>query len=96
MQSFSLKNITFTKNEVIINKKRNKLKCPVDNIKQIKYTRITFINFLLAYFSTGYSPGWFQISFKNRVGRIYGYGFFVKYSDLKKLPKEFLEKVTID
>ena len=79
----------------IINKKKKQIKCPIDNIKQIKYTRITFINFLLAYFSTGYSPGWFQISFKNRVGRIYGYGFFVKYSDLKKLPKEFLEKVTI-
>ena len=45
MKSFSLKNITFTKDEVIINKKKKQIKCPIDNIKQIKYTRITFINF---------------------------------------------------
>ena len=94
MKSFSLKNITFTKDEVIINKKKKQIKCPVDNIKQINYTRITFINFLLAY-CTDYQPGWFQITFKNRVDKMYSYGFFVKYSALKKLPKEFLEKVTI-
>ena len=49
MKSFSLKNITFTKDEVIINKKKKQIKCPIDNIKQINYTRITFINFLLMY-----------------------------------------------
>lgn len=95
MKSFSLKNITFTKDEVIINKKKKQIKSPVDNIKQINYTRITFINFLLAY-GSDYPPGWFQITFKNRVDKMYSYGFFVKYSDLKKLPKEFLEKVIID
>ena len=94
MEQFSLKNITFTKDEVIINKKKKQIKCPIDNIKQIDYTRITFFNYLFMY-GFGYPPGWFQIIFKNRVGRTYGYGFFVKYSDLKKLPKGFLKKVTI-
>ena len=46
-------------------------------------------------YGSDYPPGWFQITFKNRVDKMYSYGFFVKYSDLKKLPKEFLEKVTI-
>ena len=47
MQSFSLKNITFTKDEVIINKKKKQIKCPIDNIKELNYTRITFLIFCL-------------------------------------------------
>lgn len=47
MEQFSLKNITFTKDEVIINKKKKQIKCPVDNIKQINYTRITLLIFCL-------------------------------------------------
>ncbi len=94
MESFVLKNITFNKNEIIIDRKKEQIKISIDNIKNIRYTCKTFLNYLLIY-GLSVSPGWLQINFVNRIGWRKGYALKIKYEDLKKLPKELLEKIEI-
>lgn len=94
MESFVLKNITFNKNEIIIDRKKEQIKISTDNIKNIQYTRKTFLNYLLIY-GLNVSPGWLQINFVNRIRWRKGYALKIKYEDLKKLPKELLEKIVI-
>lgn len=95
MESFVLKNITFNKDEIIIDRKKEHIKISIDNIKMMQYTRKTFLNYLLIY-GLSVSPGWLKISFINRIGWRKEYAFKIKYNDLKKLPKELLEKIEIN
>lgn len=42
MESFVFKNITFNKNEIIIDRKKEKIRISIDNIKNMQYTRKIF------------------------------------------------------
>ncbi len=95
MESFVFKNITFNKNEIIIDRKKEKIRISIDNIKNMQYTRKTFLNYLLIY-GLNVSPGWLQINFVNRIGRRKGYALKIKYEDLKNFPKELLKKIVIN
>ena len=95
MESFVFKNITFNKNEIIIDRKKEKIRISIDNIKNMQYNRKTFLNYLLIY-GLNVSPGWLQINFVNRIGRRKGYALKIKYEDLKNFPKELLKKIVIN
>ena len=95
METFVLNNIIFDKNEIIIKRKKEEFKISIDNIKNMQYTRKTFLNYLLIY-GLSVSPGWVQINFVNRIGWRKGYSLKIKYEDLKKFPKELLEKIEIN
>lgn len=95
MESFVLKNITFNKSEIVINRKKGQIRIAIDNIKNIQYTRKTFLNYLLIY-GLSVFPGWLQINFINRIGWRRGYALKIKYEDLKRFPKEILDKIVIN
>ncbi len=95
MKSFVFKNITFNKNEIIIDRKKEQIKIPIDNIQMMRYTRKTFLNYFLIN-GLSVSPGWLQIYFINRIGWRKGYAIKIKYDDLKLLPKGLFEKIEID
>ena len=95
MESFVLKNITFNKSEIVINRKKGQIRIAIDNIKNIQYTRKTFLNYLLIY-GLSVFPGWLQINFINRIGWRRGYAIKIKYEDLKRFPKEILDKIVIN
>ncbi|MDE6660810.1 MAG: hypothetical protein K2J93_03165 [Anaeroplasmataceae bacterium] len=90
-----LKKVQFTSKEMIIKKKKDNFIIPLDNIKEMEYTKKTFLNYLLI-FGLSVSPGWLQIKFKNKIEKRKSYSLKIKYEDLQKFPKEIFSTIEIN
>lgn len=89
-----LPKVAFTSTEMIIKRKKNDFIIPLNNIKEIHYTKKSFLNYLLIYGLTVY-PGWLQVNFKAKMGKRKNYSIKIKYKDLLKFPKQFYELIDI-
>lgn len=93
-KSIKLKKIIFTNEEIIIKRKNKNLIIPISNIKDIRYTKKTFLNYILIY-GLAVSPGWLYIRFINKIGWRKGIAIKIKYSDLEKIPEKVFSKIYI-
>ncbi len=86
-----LKKMTITNEEIVIKRKNKNIIIPINNIKDMRYTKRTFLNYLLMYGS----PGWLYIRFNNKIGWRKGIAIKVKYSDLVKFPENVFSRIDI-
>lgn len=89
-----LKKMIITNEEIVIKRKNKNIIIPINNIKDMRYTKRTFLNYLLIY-GLSVSPGWLDIRFNNKIGWRKGIAIRIKYSDLEKFPKNIFSKIDI-
>ncbi len=89
-----LKKMTITNEEIVIKRKNKNIIIPINNIKDIRYTKRTFLNYLLMD-GLSVSPGWLYIRFNNKIGWRKGIAIKVKYSDLEKFPENVFLRIDI-
>lgn len=89
-----LKKMIITNEEIVIKRKNKNIIIPINNIKDMRYTKRTFLNYLLIY-GLSVSPGWLYIRFNNKIGWRKGITIKIKYSDLEKLPENVFSKIDI-
>lgn len=89
-----LKKMTITNEEIVIKRKNKNIIIPINNIKDMRYTKRTFLNYLLMY-GLSVPPGWLYIIFNNKIGWRKGIAIKVKYSDLEKFPKNVFSRIDI-
>lgn len=89
-----LKKMTITNEEIVIKRKNKNIIIPINNIKDMRYTKRTFLNYLLIY-GLSVSPGWLDIRFNNKIGWRKGIAIRIKYSDLEKFPENIFSKIDI-
>ena len=89
-----LKKMTITNEEIVIKRKNKNIIIPINNIKDMRYTKRTFLNYLLMD-GLSVSPGWLYIRFNNKIGWRKGIAIKVKYSDLEKFPENVFSRIDI-
>lgn len=89
-----LKKMTITNEEIVIKRKNKNIIIPINNIKDMRYTKRTFLNYLLMD-GLSVSPGWLYIRFNNKTGWRKGIAIKVKYSDLEKFPENVFSRIDI-
>lgn len=89
-----LKKMTITNEEIVIKRKNKNIIIPINNIKDMRYTKRTFLNYLLMD-GLSVSPGWLYIRFNNKIGWRKGIAIKVKYSDLEKFPENVFLRIDI-
>ena len=62
--NIELKKLIITNEEIVIKRKNKNIIIPISNIKDMRYTKRTFLNYLLIY-GLSVSPGWLYIRFNN-------------------------------
>lgn len=86
--------MTITNEEIVIKRKNKNIIIPINNIKDMRYTKRTFLNYLLMD-GLSVSPGWLYIRFNNKIGWRKGIAIKVKYSDLEKFPENVFSRIDI-
>lgn len=86
--------MTITNEEIVIKRKNKNIIIPINNIKDMRYTKRTFLNYLLMY-GLSVSPGWLYIRFNNKISWRKGIAIKVKYSDLEKFPENVFSRIDI-
>ncbi len=86
--------MTITNEEIVIKRKNKNIIIPINNIKDMRYTKRTFLNYLLIY-GLSVSPGWLYIRCNNKIGWRKGITIKIKYSDLEKFPKNVFSRIDI-
>lgn len=89
-----LKKMTITNEEIVVKRKNKNIIIPINNIKDMRYTKRTFLNYLLMD-GLSVSPGWLYIRFNNKIGWRKGIAIKVKYSDLEKFPENVFSRIDI-
>lgn len=89
-----LNKMTITNEEIVIKRKNKNIIIPINNIKDMRYTKRTFLNYLLIY-GLSVSPGWLYIRFNNKIGWRKGITIKIKYYDLKKFPENVFSRIDI-
>ncbi len=83
-----------TNEEIVIKRKNKNIIIPISNIKDMRYTKRTFLNYLLIY-GLSVSPGWLYIRLNNKIGWRKGITIKIKYSDLEKFPENVFSRIDI-
>lgn len=89
-----LKKMTITNEEIVVKRKNKNIIIPINNIKDMRYTKRTFLNYLLMD-GLSVSPGWLYIRFNNKIGWRKGIAIKVKYSDLEKFSENVFSRIDI-
>lgn len=92
--NIELKKLIITNEEIVIKRKNKNIIIPISNIKDMRYTKRTFLNYLLIY-GLSVSPGWLYIRFNNKIGWRKGITIKIKYSDLEKFPENVFSRIDI-
>lgn len=92
--NIELKKLIITNEEIFIKRKNKNIIIPISNIKDMRYTKRTFLNYLLIY-GLSVSPGWLYIRFNNKIGWRKGITIKIKYSDLEKFPENVFSRIDI-
>lgn len=92
--NIELKKLIITNEEIVIKRKNKNIIIPISNIKDMRYTKRTFLNYLLIY-GLSVSPGWLYIRFNNKIGWRKGTTIKIKYSDLEKFPENVFSRIDI-
>lgn len=94
-QVLQLKKATFYSDKIVLHKKKGDVEILMKEIDRLDYTKPSFMSFLLvAFCSTGSSPGFLQIKLKQpHLGKKGMYVMRLKYDDYCRLPGDYQMKM---